>query len=357
MLKTYDFPSVYEATSQELKNVAESILDGIKISIDDYDYIVGNLALIEGYSPHKSINASPTDEEYKLLSKVGLLLTQAKEEEDVFLTTGFPFATYSLYKEMAMEALKGRHIIDYDASTFGGPAKSRREVNVSKVEVIPEIMGCITAIRAGSFKERDNFFIVSLGYGTCEAVVSTRAGLINRSAISTHGIRHAVNLLSNELAKSFYLNLKTEHQIDIAFQKGSITINRVKQNILDLREKVLNLYYQEIISPNLRRAFIDDDFNKCSKMYIVGGGALYPELVKCFNKEYGDVIEVIVYPEPEKCAAQGYCFYSKLKANVIKESIPANIKEEEMKIFRTKQLAVGMDIGNANTCVAVYQEE
>ena len=203
MLKSYNFPSVYEATNQELANVAENILDGIKINIDETDYIVGNLALVEGYSPHKNINAAPTDEEYKLLSKASLLLTQPKGEEEIYLTTGFPFATYMLYRDKAIEALQGRHIINYDASTFGGPNNTKREVNVGKVEIIPEIMGCTTAIREGNLQEKDNFFIVSLGYGTCEAVVSTRAGLINRSAISTHGIRHAVNLLANELAKNF----------------------------------------------------------------------------------------------------------------------------------------------------------
>ena len=78
MLKSYNFPSVYEATNQELANVAENILDGIKINLDDTDYIVGNLALVEGYSPHKSINAAPTDEEYKLLSEASLLLTERR---------------------------------------------------------------------------------------------------------------------------------------------------------------------------------------------------------------------------------------------------------------------------------------
>lgn len=356
MLKSYNFPSVYEATNQELTNVAENILDGIKINIDDSDYIVGNLALIEGYSPHKNINAAPTDEEYKLLSKASLLLTQPKGEEEIYLTTGFPFATYMLYRDKAIETLQGRHIINYDASTFGGPSNTKREVNVGKVEIIPEILGCTTAIREGNLQEKENFFIISLGYGTCEAVVSTRAGLINRSAVSTHGIRHAVNLLANELAKSFYLNLKTEHQIDVAFQKGSITVNRVKQNILDIREKVLKLYYQEIISPNLRRAFVDDDFNKCSKMYLVGGGALYPELVEAFKEEFGSIVDVIIYPEPEKCASQGYCLYSKVKANAAKNNIPSNIEAEEIKIFRNPQLAVGIDIGNANTCVTIYKD-
>ena len=67
------------------------------------------------------------------------------------------------------------------------------------------------------------------------------------------------------------------------------------------------MYYNEIVAPNLRKAFIDDDFNKCTKMYLVGGGALYPELVDCFKEEFGDIVSVNVYPEPEKCASQGYC--------------------------------------------------
>ena len=33
MLKSYNFPSVYEATNQELANVAENILDGLKTTI------------------------------------------------------------------------------------------------------------------------------------------------------------------------------------------------------------------------------------------------------------------------------------------------------------------------------------
>lgn len=356
MLKSYNFPSVYEATNQELTNVAENILDGIKISVDDNEYIVGNLALIEGYSPHKNINAAPTDDEYKLLSKAGLLLTQPKGEEEIYLTTGFPFATYMLYRDKAVETLQGRHIINYDASTFGGPSAAKREVNVGKVEILPEIMGCTVAIREGRLQEKENFFIVSLGYGTCEAVVSTRAGIINRSAVSTHGIRHSVNLLANELAKNFYLNLKTEHQIDVAFQQGSITVNRVKHNILDIREKVLRMYYQEIIAPNLRRAFTDDDFNKCTKMYLVGGGALYPELIECFKEEFGSIVSVEVYPEPEKCASHGYCLNSKIKANASKNNIPSNVEAEEIKIFRNPQLAVGIDIGNANTCITIYKD-
>ncbi len=236
------------------------------------------------------------------------------------------------------------------------PANTKREINVGKVDIIPEILGCTTAIREGNIKERDNFFIISLGYGTCEAVVSTRAGIINRSAISTHGIRHAVNLLANELAKNYYLNLKTEHQVDVIFQQGNITVNRMRHNILDIREKVLKMYYRDIISPNLRRAFTDDDFNKCTKMYLAGGGANYPELVDCFKEEFGSIVSVDVYPEPERCASHGYCLHSKLNSGSAKTSMPNNIEDDEIKIFKNPQLSVGMDIGNASTCVTIYKD-
>lgn len=91
-------------------------------------------------------------------------------------------------------------------------------------------------------------------------------------------------------------------------------------------------------------------------MYLVGGAALYPELVECFKEEYGDIVEVIIYPEPEKCASQGYCLNSKIKASASRSNIPNNVEDEEIKIFRNPQLAVGIDIGNANTCVTIYKD-
>lgn len=39
-----------------------------------------------------------------------------------------------------------------------------------------------------------------------------------------------------------------------------------------------------------------------------------------------------------------------------KEIATVNIEAEEIKIFRNPQLAVGIDIGNANTCVTIYKE-
>lgn len=63
------------------------------------------------------------------------------------------------------------------------------------------------------------------------------------------------------------------------------------------------------------------------------------------KEEFGDIVSVNVYPEPEKCASQGYCLNSKIKSSVARSNIPHNIEAEEIKIFRNPQLAVGIDIG------------
>lgn len=356
MLKSYIFPSVYEAVNRELPNVSDNVLNGMRIKLNDEDYMVGNLALTEGYSPHKNFNGAPSEMEYALLSKAGLLLTQPKRDEELFVTTGFPFSTYLLYRDQVKEQLLGSQTINYDASTFGGNANAKKDITISKVEILPEILGCITAIREGELQEKENFFIVSLGYGTCEAVVSTRSGIINRSAVSTQGIRHAVNMLSNELSKNLYLNLKTEHQIDVAFQSGHIVVNRVNRNLEEIRERALKTYYKDIISPSLRKAFIDDDFHKCKKMYVVGGGSIYSDLLDCFKQEFNGIVSIETYPEPEKCASQGYCLNSKLKVDGSFKSSSKGGFESDV-ISRNPQLAVGLDIGNANTCVTVSRND
>ena len=355
MFKSLSFPSVYEATNQEFYNAEVSLIDALKIKFQNTDYLVGNAAMEEGLSPHKSINSSPESMEYQLLAQAGQLVCGATAKDEVFLTTGFPFSTYILYKDKAQEVLKGKHTIELDASLCGGKQQVLKEVNVVDVQVIPELVGCNLAIREGDLHDRGDFFLVSIGYGTCEAAVFTRSGLVNRSALSTHGIRHAVTLFTNELAKSFYLNMKTEHQMDAAFARGTMTVNREKHNMLDIREKVLKMYYREMVSPNLRRSFTDDDFNRCSKMYLAGGGALYPELVNCFKEEFGDLVSVEVYPEPEKCASQGYSLHAKSTMDARKDK---DFEKMDAEAFMNsgRKLAVGLDVGNANTCVTVYTE-
>lgn len=355
MLKSFSFPSVYEATNMELTGVANNLIDGIKIHGGESDYMVGNLALQEGYSPHKAINSSPQDFEYDLLVQAGLLLLKPSAEDEINLTVGFPYSTYMLYRDAAVEKLTGKHTIGFDASVCGGDGYMKREANVVKVHVIPEIQGCVTAIREGETHEKGNFFMVSLGFGTFEAVMSTGSGLVNRTLVSSHGVRQAVNLFANALSKEFYLSLKTEHQMDGVFQQGSVTVNRIRHDVSEARKAALRMYYNDVVSPNLRRAFSDQDFAKCNKMYIAGGGAYYQDLLDCFNEEFGSILTIEVYAEPEKCASQGYCLYSAAKSEA-KADVDFGKMDADSFMKSGRKISAGLDVGNANTCITVYAD-
>jgi hypothetical protein len=63
--------------------------------------------LNEGLSPHKLINSSPEDTDYQLLAKAAMLIIQDKVEQPVTITTGFPYSTYYIYKEKAIEFFSG----------------------------------------------------------------------------------------------------------------------------------------------------------------------------------------------------------------------------------------------------------
>lgn len=230
-----------------------------------------------------------------------------------------------------------------------------KKINIAEVDVIPEIVGCITAVREGSIRAQGNFFMISLGFGTCEAVVSTPSGIVNRSAVSMNGVRYAVQLFEHELSKKFYLDLKTEHQLDVLFQEGRVTINRVRHDVADLRKKVLRMYYNDVISPRLKKAFTDDDFSKCNQMFVAGGGAYYQDLIDCIKEEFGNFLSISVYPEPEKCASHGYCLHSKSKLG---NASLANLESLDPDAFlksSAAQLAVGLDVGNASTCVTFVE--
>ncbi len=353
MLKSYSFPSTYEVTNQELSRVADNLLEGLKIRMNNNEYILGNLALREGYSPHKNINSGPNEEEYQLLMKAGLLLAVSQNDASVNVTVGFPFSTYMLYRDSAREIIGEQQTVSYDRGTFADPGLETKQIHVANVDVIPEIVGCITAVREGALHAQGNFFMVSLGFGTCEAVVSTPTGILNRSAVSMNGLRYAVKLFEHELAKKYYLDLKTENQLDVLFQQGRITINRVRYDVSDLRKKVLRMYYHDVISPRLKKVFTDDDFSKCNQMYIAGGGAYYHDLVECLKEEFGDILTIVVYPEPEKCASHGYCINSKLN---LENSGSDSLDSQDPDAFlrgSTSQMAVGLDVGNANTCVTL----
>ena len=338
MFKTFTFPSVFEGNNVDLKNVSRDLLNGLKIVHNNEGYIIGNLALTEGISPHKNINSAPDELDYNLLLKAGLLIANQKMGNPLTLTTGFPSSTFQLYKDMAAQ-VNGEIQIEYNASPYGGATNKKINVEVDNVQVIPEIIGCAIGLRKGMTGASGNFFVVSLGYGTCEGILSTEGGIIQRTSFSTYGLRFAVNLLEKELSKAHYLGLKNEHQLDEAFRKGVIFLNRKRIDIHSLRSKVLKQYYEDVISPAMRKAFNDNDFTVSTTMYLGGGGALYPELVDCFKQEFQDIIDVNVAHDPQSLASVGYCINSsQLNGGV-------------------KNTAVGLDIGNSHTIVTMYDEQ
>ncbi len=336
MLKTYSFPSVVELNNFELKKVSGNLLKGLKLKNNEISYIIGELAMSEGSSPHKSVNSAPSDLDYQLLLQASLLLAYNQLQTPFYVTAGFPFITYQLYRNEAINAIQKNHNIQFDASTCSNFGVSQVTVNVVKAMILSEIQGCDIAIRKSETEEKSNIFIVSLGYGTFEAALSTENGIIQRTFVSSQGIRYAVNMLARELLQSYYVGLITEHQFDMGFKTGSLVLNRKRIDITEFRKSALMNYYREVISPMLRKSFTDNDFNICNKLYLVGGGALFPELIDCFKEEFIDLLEIIVYPDPATCASKGYCINSKEATD-------------------DKNVAsVGIDIGNSSTTICFY---
>lgn len=137
----------------------------------------------------------------------------------------------------------------------------------------------------------------------------------------------------------------TGQQIERAFQRGFFLINRRKVDVLEIRKRALTSYYNEVISPAMRKKFSDEDFSRTNKIYLVGGGAMYSELITLFKEEFQDILEVIVYPEPYLCASEGYCLNSVAM-------VPATNSLE----LKENITYVGIDLGNSNTVVTIFNE-
>lgn len=361
MIKTLLFPSVYEATLRDYSTRNDSILGFSKIKMDGVDYIVGLQAFTEGVSPHKSINASPTDTDYKLISQSALVLalnesvknTKSSVFPKLAITTGFPFATFQYNKDEAAEYFKSDKIITYyRADDLGNMITEQTLVPVASVHVMPEILGCDYAIRKGENPSNENYIIISLGYGTTEGVVSTPDGVLNRSLFSVHGINYAVNVFQQELYKHSYLRLKTDHQIDQIFTKGFIYIDRKRRDFSEEKLQALKIYYTNVLSPAMRKYITDEDFEICSKIVLVGGGAYHQELVNLFNEEFGGVCSVTIQSHPEKCASVGYALYSKYKNSQQESRDSLSYHQDKDNVAY-----VGIDIGNANTCVSIISND
>lgn len=339
MLKTYTIPSVIEANSFELSKVAPDLLHGLRIYDDrNQSYLVGDLALSEGSSPHKTLNSSPDENDYRLLAKAGLLVASRENDGAIYLTTGFPALTYQLYRDKAVNWLQNNHSVRFDAATYADSGLAEQNISVVKTFVIPELAGCNLAIRDSEPSDNSSFFIVSLGYGTFEAALSTESGLIQRTMVSGPGLRYAITAAAKELMRTHYIGLKTENQFDFGFREGKIVLNRQMISLLELRKKYMQQYYTQVVSPLLGRVFTDSDFGKATSIVLVGGGAMYDELVEGFQAEFSQLMPVKVFPEPTLAAAKGFAIYSRRNAE------GSNVN------------AVGLDIGNANTVVSIHKE-
>jgi len=342
MERSFIIPSVFEENSMVFSKVADNFIDGIRlVNFKGKDYIIGNLALKEGSAPHKLINSSPDDVDYQLLALSSILMASLGTFSKLIVTIGFPNTTYQLYKKDAEKFFQGNHLISFDGRTYGKNEIEKIEISVEEVNVLTEIEGCCKSVKS-TFNEKDDFFIASLGFGTFELGLSTASGIVHRTAYSSKGISYAVNLLENELNKEYYLNMLTDQQIERAFQRGSIVANRKRIDITSIRARALQSYYSEVISPSIRKKFSDEDYINTKKIYLAGGGAMYEELVELFKKEFQDILEVKVFPDPYMCASKGYCLNSLEKASSLVES-----EKNERVAY------VGIDLGNSNTAVVV----
>ncbi len=347
MEKSFTFPSVLEENYRDFEKVVDDFLDGIKIAdFSGKDYIIGNLALKEGLSPHKLINSSAADIDYQLLGSTGLIVAAQGTYSNLIVTTGFPFSTYQPFRDGAVNFFKKQHSINLDTRPLGGTNSEQVKLNVQELHVMTEVEGAVKYIREGELKEKKNFILASIGYGTFELALSRQSGIVYRTAASANGIIYAIKLMAEELQKSYYYNILTDQQFERAFQRGSIIVNRRKVDLSELRDKILETYYKEVISPAIRRSITDEDFYDIDRIYIVGGGGLYPKIMEMFNTEFKDIIQVILVPSPNLAASKGYCLKS---VEIAKEKI--NILED-----KDSYACVGLDLGNNNTVVSVTDE-
>lgn len=336
----YSFPSVYEANGTNLSFVSRDLINGLQLYDEkEQSYIIGDLALREGISPNKLVNSSPYEVDYQLFLKAGILLANYENNRPLAITTGFPFSTYQVYKDIARDLIMKLDTIEYNPGTFSHQERTKVRANIQQVEILPEMIGNIIALRVGEEQASGNFFVVSLGYGTCEAVLSTETGIIHRTALSINGMQYAVDLFMRSLATKYYLGLKTEKQLDVSFRQDHIILDREKINIVDLRRRILERYYKDIVSSGLRRSFTDSDFEKADRIYLTGGGALFPELVEQFENEFQQIAKVMVVKNPLTLTSEGYSLNSIMLTN------------------GEESTAIGLDVGNANTVLTQYEKE
>lgn len=339
MYNIFSFPSLVKINNADLSNAAGSLINGLKIRVDDQWYICGNLAVNEDDCAHKVINSSPEDIIYQTLFKAALLLAGNVLTNPVNLTIGFPNSTYKLFRQRAVDKLTGSHEIVYDSSVYRSGVVETIRFDIVDVEVIPEIIGCTIAVRRGATGFQGKCFVLSCGFGTFETVLSTEDGVIEHTMHSAQGLKYAIDIALAELEKRFYLSFKDAHVIDEAFKKGYIILERKKIDLTELRKYAINRYYNEVISPLLRTVINDSNLMKTNEIFICGGGLNYTDLADCFKNEFEGIANLHFVEHPEDAAVKGYFLNSLRKSN----GHPLS--------------PVGLDIGNASTRICAPVNE
>lgn len=337
---TINFPSIFETAYGSTENSARDLLHGLKIKRGEKWYLVGDLARKGAVNPGRVVNAAPTEEDFDILFRSAITNVVEKVQHPFAITLGFPFSTYNAYKAAAEQYLAKRHfMLDYDTRTFNlkGSVKKNTFI-VDQYEVIPEIVGGIIGLkRIVPEAANENFIALSFGFGTVEGAYATTDGLIHRTNFSSHGIRYVISNLARELNQKHFLEMKNEYQLDDAFVKGSLFANRKRIDLSEMRRDLLVQYYKEVVSPQLRKHFIDSDLESCNKIYLMGGGANYSELVDVLKEEFEGFIPVEVAPHPEYIISIGY-LYNSLR---LSDSKPSR--------------CIGIDLGNATTAVSYFE--
>ncbi len=338
---TISFPSVFETAFGNTENSAKDLLNGLKVKKNETWYLVGNMAKRSAINAGRIVNAAPNEEDFDILFRSSMVNVLDKVEQPFSVTTGFPLSTYNVYKNAAQQYFGHRHfLIEYDTNTFNVKGAIKKNTfEIDNYDVIPEIVGGIIGLKklfpsgAG-----DNFIAISFGFGTVEGGLATADGLVHRTCFSSHGMRYVIGNLVRELNTKYYLEMKNEHQMDESFVKGSIFANRRRIDLKDYRKALLKQYYKEVISPLMRQHFTDADLEQCSKIYLLGGGANYTDLVEAVAEEFQGFIPVEVVPDPELVVSIGYLNNS-LR---ISDNNPSR--------------CIGIDIGNATTTAAIFEK-
>lgn len=330
-------PSVFETAPSVLDYFVEKIHKGLKVRVGHEFFIVGELALNEGIQPHKEVNSSPGDLDYQVLMTSALLVSSTKLGNPLTVTTGFPYASFQVNKDAAIDYLIKDHLVEYDSSVFSSGGSKKLVIEVKRGAILPEVSASANAIRHLNNIEGD-FMALSLGYGTFETILSNANGEfgLQRTASSSPGIVYALDILRKELFKLYPSTMITDTFLDEGLRNGFIFLNRKKVDIMEMRKKALTLYYENVISPTIKKAFTDREFARSKGIFLSGGGALYPELTTLFQKEFDGVTDVIVPENPHHLAAIGYCLRS-------------------AKLNGDKGQAVGIDLGNSSTIVCTYK--